>query len=131
MLDLNNGNWRQFKDERTKALGVWPNQLWRNGEAGALVVMKSSTYAEYALSKSGLDYMLAALQAGRISTGSIALANWQAGKLTIVATKPAHEVAAAVEGITPRNGDRLGPYWWMKADLTPDGANALGSDEEF
>jgi hypothetical protein len=130
MLDLNNSDWRPFSEERTKALNVFPNQLWKNGNAGALVVMKSAKYAEYALSKVGLDYLIGAQQAARISDAYVALATGQAGGLTVVVTKPASEVAAAVASITPRDGT-FGLYWWMKADLTPFVANSLGDDEVF
>ncbi len=76
MFDFSS-NWKQFKEERTKALGVWPCQLWRNGNAGALVVMKSPTYDEYALSKVGLDYQLSAQQAGRLAR---LMSSWPTGK---------------------------------------------------
>jgi hypothetical protein len=128
MIDLNDGNWRPYSEERTKALKVFPNQLWKNGNAGALIVMKSSKYAEYALSKVGLDYLTAAQRGGRIDAAYIALATWQDG---VIATKPASEVAAAVASITPRDGPKFGPFWWMKADLTPFSPNELRRDEEF
>ena len=108
MLDLKNGQWKRFSDERTKALGIFPNEIWKNGNAGgALVVMKSSKYAEYALSKVGLDYLTAAQQAGRISEAYIALATWQDG---VIAQKPASEVAAALVSVTPRDGPKFGPF---------------------
>jgi hypothetical protein len=128
MLDLSsNGQWKRFSDERTKALGVFPNQLWRNGSAGALVVRKPKEYDEYPLGKTGLDYLLGAQRAGRIDEAFVALATWQDD---VVAEKPAAEVAAAVANTAPRIGN-FGPYWWMADDLTLFVPEHLSSDEEF
>jgi hypothetical protein len=127
MLDLRNGQWLPFSEVRTKALGIFPNQLWRNGTTGALVVRKPKGYDEYPLGKTGLDYLISAQQGGRISEALVALATWQND---VVAIKPASEVATALANITPRDGP-FGVYWWMADDLTPFVPEHLSSDQEF
>jgi len=93
--------------------------------------MKSSKYEEYALSKAGLDYLMAALQEQRISAGEVALVCWHNGKLSVVATKSVTTVAAALTNIPPRDprDGRLGPYWWVRADLTPDSARMFSAED--
>jgi hypothetical protein len=107
MFDLRNGQWKRFSDERTKALRIFPNEVWKNGNAGGALVVRKGKYDEYALSKVGLEYLMAAQQAGRISEALVALATWQDG---VVATKPAAEVAAALASIAPRDGPKFGPF---------------------
>jgi hypothetical protein len=120
MFSFTNPNWRPFAPEKLDALGITPNQLWANNRitAGALVVKKSTQYAEYALGKAGVDYLHAAVQAGKITSGYVVLAKWDAAKLVVVQIKPVVEVVAELDGIPPRDGP-FGPYWWMNADLTP------------
>src|SRR5262245_39276378 len=61
--DLNTFNfgngWRQFPTARTKALGCWPNQLWKNKEAemGALVITKPEAFDEFPISQVGLNHL--------------------------------------------------------------------------
>jgi hypothetical protein len=130
MLDYTDPDWRAFASERTKALHIWPNQMWHhNGTlCGALVVMKPRAYDEYAVSKAGLDYLFAAHQVQRITSGHVVLACWRNGKLAVVATKPVSDVVAALAEVPPRDGP-FGPYWWVCADFTPDGGQVLTADE--
>jgi len=133
-FDPNDANWYLFTSDKINALRIAPNQLWANTRtrAGALVVMKSSKYDEYALSKAGLDYLMAAHQEQRISDGEVVLARWgHNGKLTVVAAKPVATVAAALTNIPPRapREGGLGPYWWIRDDLTPDVARVLSAEE--
>jgi hypothetical protein len=128
MLDLNDPNWCQFASDRTKALGVFPNQLWYNGVEGlgALVIFKPQAYDEYPVSQAGLNYVLEAHRAKRIA-GHVVLAcrvNW---KPELVAAKDVAAVAAMLQGVPPRDGP-YGPYWWLRSDFTLDG-RALNSDE--
>jgi hypothetical protein len=129
-FDPNNPNWCTFSRDKTKALGIFPNQLWHNAEtcAGVLVVIKPKNYEEYPLSKAGLDYLVAAHQEQRIPAGEVALVSRHNGKLSVVAAKPVTTVAAALTGIPPRDG-ALGPYWWVRADLTPDGPRVLNAED--
>jgi hypothetical protein len=75
-FNFTDSNWRPFPQEKLDALGVSPNQLWAHiiTKAGALVVKKSGRFAEFPLSKAGLDYLYAAKQAEKITEGEIVLA---------------------------------------------------------
>ena len=123
-------DWRAFAADRTRELGIHPNQVWHHGKTrcGALVVMKSRNYEEFALSKAGLDYLVAAHKERRINAGHVVLACWRSGKPAVVASKPAGDVAALLADVPPRDGP-LGPYWWVRADLTPDGNRVLDAAE--
>jgi hypothetical protein len=122
-LDLNNPNWRKFPTDRTRALRVWPNQLWHNSVEGlgALVTFKKN-YDTYAVSQAGLNYLLEAHRAERI-VGHVVLAcqgpNW---KPEVVATKDVAAVAAMLQGVPPREDGSYGPYWWLRQDFTLDSA---------
>ena len=131
MCNFKNG-WRSFSTERTKALGCWPNQLWKNTEAemGALVITKPEAYDEFPISQVGLNYLDAAVQAGRIQQGLVVLARWRDHELAVVATKSVTEVIGSLADFPPRTG-RYGDYWWVRADFTPDGARVLKTIEEF
>jgi hypothetical protein len=129
LFDPNDPNWTMFAASQAKVLNIHPNQLWFNSttNAGALVVPKSSKYEEYAVSKAGIDYVVAADRAQKI-TGLVALIRWQERKLITIACKPIADVATALANIPPRDGP-FGPYWWVRADLTPDGPNVLDDDD--
>jgi hypothetical protein len=126
-------NWRMFAEERTKALGIWPNQLWhhRTNGSGALIVKKSQRFNEYPLSKAGLDYVVDAVQSGKITAGFVGLRN---GRGEIVTCKNVLDVASLVQNAVPRDGP-FGQYWWVRADLTLDSRDEtpfgreLASDE--
>jgi hypothetical protein len=118
MMNLLDINWRMFPEERTRARGVWPNQLWHNNaeRAGALVVPKSRRYAEYPVSKAGLEYVVDAVQSNRITTGFVGLRN---GRGELAACKPVLIVASLLQQAPPRDGP-FGQYWWVREDLTLD-----------
>jgi hypothetical protein len=121
-FDFADPHWRPFLQEKLDALGITPNQLWANttnGKIGALVVKKSSKYAEFALSEAGLRYLCAAEQAGKIGAGFVVLVAWNGRKLAPVQIKPVADVAAALDGIPPREGP-FGAYWWINPDGTPN-----------
>jgi hypothetical protein len=130
LFSFTNPNWRPFSLEKCDALRVSPNQLWANpsSNAGALVVKKSRRYAEYAVSDAGLNYLHAAVKAGKIISGFVVLASWSGGELTVVQSQPVAEVVAALHGIPPRDGP-FGAYWWVNPDGTLNGPRPL-SDEE-
>ena len=119
MMNLLDLNWRMFPEERTRALGVWPNQLWHNNaeKAGALVVPKSRQYAEYPVSRAGLAYVVAAVQSNKIAAGFVGLRN---GRGERVACQPALVVSSLLQDVPPRDGP-FGEYWWVREDLTLDG----------
>jgi hypothetical protein len=118
-IDLNDPNWRRFSRDDTKALHVWPNQLWYNNveNLGALVVFKRN-YEEYAVSQAGLQYVLKAHLEERV-VGHVVLACGENWKPQFVAEKDVAAVAAILKGVSPREGP-YGPYWWLRADFTLD-----------
>ena len=130
VFNFTDPNWRPFSPEKCDALGVTPNQLWANtsSTAGALVVKKSPRYPEYAVSEAGLNYLHAAVQAGKIISGDVVLVTWSGGKLTVVQSKPVAEIIAALDGIAPRDGP-FGVYWWVNPDATPNGVRPLADEE--
>jgi hypothetical protein len=122
MFSFDDANWQMFGIERTKKLGVWPNQLWHNDEEslGTLVIFKPKAYDEYPVSQTGLNHVLTALQAQRIVRGQVVFACGVLWKPELVAAKDVAAVAAMLQGVPPRDGP-YGPYWWLRADFTLDG----------
>jgi hypothetical protein len=120
-------NWRPFSKENLDTLHVTPNELWFNSstKSGALVVRQSGQYAEYALSKIGLDHLHDAVRAGKVTTGNIVLVK-RGG--TVILIRPVTEMAADLNDIPPRDG-RLGLYWWLNADGTPNEPYRTGPAE--
>jgi hypothetical protein len=117
-FSFTNPNWRPFSKENLDTLHVTPNELWFNAStnSGALVVRQSGQYAEYALSKAGLNYLLDAVQVGKLTTGNMVLVKRDG---IVVLIKPAAQMVADLNGRAPRDGP-FGPYWWINADGTPN-----------
>jgi hypothetical protein len=113
-----NPNWRPFSKDNLDTLHVTPNELWFNAStnSGALVVRQSGQYAEYALSKAGLDHLHDAVQAGKVTAGNMVLVKRDG---IVVLIKPVAQMVADLNGRTPRDGP-FGPYWWINADGTPN-----------
>ena len=97
-------------------LKIWPNDLRYHQETqtGVLVVPQSKTWAEYAMSEAGLNYLHDAVRNGKIAAGVVVLVDRRG---EIVGCKPIADVAAMVQEVTPREGS-LGPYWWLNRDFT-------------
>jgi hypothetical protein len=129
-IDLNDPNWRPYSPDTTKALHIFPNQLWHNsvGNLGALVIFKPQAHEEFPVNQAGLQYVLKAHQEKRI-VGYVVFARRQNWELQVVAMKDVAVVAATLKGVPPRTDGQWGPYWWMRTDFTPDSKAALGPDE--
>jgi hypothetical protein len=130
MFDISDPNWRAFPESRTKALSIFPNQLWWNSATreGALIAIKPARYDEFALSQYGIEYLLAALSEGRITAAHVMLARRHGGSLIVVRAKPVGEVAAALTKVPPRDGP-FGSHKWVRPDFTPDHANEMADSE--
>ena len=135
MFDFNDLNWRPYHYDTNKKLGAWPNELWHNASTreGAVVVNQSKGYDDsWALGVAGFEYIR---KAKNITAAYVALARRNQEEQVIVCQKPVAEVAAALQGVPPREpkDSGLGSYWWMRADLTPHptrpGNRALPSDD--
>jgi hypothetical protein len=112
--------WKRFPQKTHDELGLVGNELFGNksGKAGALVCSPSNKYPEVAVSKTGLDYLAAALQRGDITSGEVVFYEWEGRKRVIVETLNVVDVVAALKNTPPREG-RFGQYWWFNRDGTP------------
>jgi hypothetical protein len=106
---------------------VTPNEPWFNPFtiSGALVVRQSGQYAEYARSKVALDHLHDAVRAERLRSGNIVLVKRDG---TVILIKPVTEMFAELSAIPCRDG-RLGPYWWLNANGTPNAPYRSGPAE--
>jgi hypothetical protein len=112
--------WQRFPQKTHDQLRLASNDLYHHSAAkiGALVA-KGAKYAEIAVSKSGLDYLWAAVRGGKISRGIVALARREDGGRPVVTKEmDVADVVESVKDIPPREGD-WGQYWWFYADGTP------------
>jgi hypothetical protein len=110
-------SWHPFNPQKLTDLGINGNVIWHNSDlnVGALVVRRSAKYAEFAVSKAGIDYVFEAEQAGRIRCGFLVLLE-QEGKM--VCAVSVGQIITALDGVPPREGS-LGPHWWFNQDGTP------------
>jgi|SRR5262245_3459387 len=123
-LFRSDAGWRVFTRQQLEDLGIWPNKLWHNARTGeaVLVAHQSEKYPEFALSEAGPNYLLAALEEGRIKTGDVALVNLDGEQ---IARKSVGEVAALLKNRPPRKGGPFGPFHLFNSDLTPYDANKV------
>jgi hypothetical protein len=103
-----------FPKHKCDALGVSPNQLWFN-ETAKVAALVVKLYGGFALSKTGLYYLYAAEQAGKLKGVVVLAALNAAGQLFVVKIKPIADVVAAIGKFAPHNGPH-GPYWWVLPD---------------
>jgi hypothetical protein len=114
--------WRRFPQKTHDALGLASNHLYQHTDTniGALVAMRGK-YAEFAVSKAGLDYVWSAVSEGRSPDGIIVLAYRDGGGYVEVKQMDITDVMESIKGIPARLGE-WGDYWWFNADGTPQGA---------
>jgi hypothetical protein len=125
MFDFTDPNWRPYHYDTNKRLGVAPNELWSNAitREGAVVVNQSTRHDDsWALGVAGFERTREASEQQRVSAAYVVLARRnQQEEREVVIQKSVAAVAAALQGVPPRvpKDPGLGPYWWMRADLTP------------
>jgi hypothetical protein len=126
-IDLNDPNWRPYSPDTTKALRIFPNQLWHHNveNLGALVIFKPQAYEEFPVNQAGLQYVLKAHQEKRIAGGYVVFARRENWEPQVVAMKDVAAVAAMLKGVPPRTDGQWGPYWWLRTDFTPHSKAAL------
>ena len=90
------------------------------GRTGALIVAKSKTGNDYAISKTALEYIAAAEEEGRIAIGFIALVDQQR---RVQAYKRATEVAALLKNVEWQEGRYGKPFVWLDQDFRPPGGD--------
>jgi hypothetical protein len=107
---------------------VFPNQLARLGQEGAVVVIRreGTRGQDFALGVAGLEYVLQREQDGTIVTGLVVLANSQ----RFLASEKAGLVHERLQGIAPSDG-RYGPFWWITSEFLPAAALARDEDAPF
>jgi hypothetical protein len=122
-FSLTDPNWRIFPFKRLRFLGIYSNELWHNPSTNvtALVIKRSRNEPEYEpLTWNALHHLAAALQAGKIAGGIVALVD--PVKRTTISQRPVADVAADVRGVPlcPWGNSSITFYCWrMKLDLTP------------
>jgi hypothetical protein len=124
-----NTEWRPYPPKILDKLGITPNKLYFNESTavGVLAAKSSGKYAEYAVSKAGLDYLHSAVTEGRISEGWVVLhTGW-----SIEAKKPIGEVMALLEGVAPRTDGAFGAYFWFNNNLTLNVRQSNGGGQMY
>ena len=99
------------------AKNVHPNQLgWIDGNPriGAVVVFQSES--DFALSKSGLEYVTNAKAEGRLDEAHVVFVRKLGNRFEFVNAAPAEAVVQVVSELPLRNGS-WGPYWWLPAGI--------------
>jgi hypothetical protein len=111
--------WQRFPQTTHDELCLASNHLYHHTDAkvGALVAMRGK-YAEFAVSKAGLDYLWAAVRDGRIPRGVVVLAVRDEGRNVVVKEMDVEAVVDGVKDIPAREGD-WGPYWWFYSNGSP------------
>jgi hypothetical protein len=110
--------WKVLSRDQTK-IEVFPNSLLsgvENGvKYGALQAARkaSTSMSDWAVSAGGLNYLLAATQAGRVNVGVVLLYDEQG---RFFACKSIEEVMQNLEGVEPRFG-RYGEFYWLNGEF--------------
>ena len=114
--------WRPFPREKQRELNLASCELWQNSatKSGALVCRKANKYPQYPLSKSGLDYLLAAVRAGKLESGWVVLAGWEGSQRIPINILYVLDVVETLKDITPTK-DRSGRTIGSKKTAAPYG----------
>ena len=124
-FNFDDPNWKRFPQKTHDVLGLIGNELHGNrpAKAGALTCLASSRSEKIAVSKSGLDYLAAAVQRGdNITSGEVIFYKWENRKNVIILRMNVLDVAAKLTGITAREG-KYGPFWLFYRDGRPEDDN--------
>ena len=128
MFDFDDPNFRRFPQHKHDELGLSGNGLWGNRltKQGALLCPPSSRSEKIAVSQSGLNYLLAAVERGDITSGEVVFHEWDDGRKKQVVTirMDVVDVAKKLEGVAPRQG-KYGPFWLFYRDGRPEDDNDI------
>ena len=104
-------NWRQFATDVLKAKGAYPNRLYSNKSqnSGAMVAFRGASDS-WAVNKAAVDYLINAVQQGRIGEGYAILAEGKPP--AVVSSLTINELAKLLKDVPPTAGT-WGPYWWI------------------
>lgn len=91
-----------------------------------MIVKRSTTGDDFALSEAGLEYLLATLDKGARKDGKVvrqAFVVLAAGdmvgspqSLNVISHSTAQQTRDRLKGIEPNPGRFSGPYWWIKQE---------------
>jgi hypothetical protein len=114
-------HWRRFPQRKHDELGLVGNELWGNKSAkrGALVCPPSNKSEKIAVSEAGLNYLVAAVQRGDITSGEVVFYEFVDRKQVVTVRMDVLDVFAKVKDVAPRQG-KYGPFWLFYKDGTPE-----------
>jgi hypothetical protein len=119
LFSFDTRDFRRFPQKTHDALRLVSNHLYEHTDTkiGALVAMRGK-YAEFAVSKAGLDYLWKAVSEERIPDGIVVLAYRDGGGYVVVNQMDIDDVMESLKVVPPRVGE-WGEYWWFNRDGTP------------
>ena len=142
-LFVENSGWTWAPIETCKRLKLFPNRLAFHETTAtlALIVKRSMSGDDFALSEAGLSYLLAALKNGARKDGKalrhalVVLAEVDVDQQVQRRPHPykviSHSTAQAIRdrfnGITPNPGFN-GPYWWLSPEMVLNDDDAWSID---
>jgi hypothetical protein len=115
-------HYRRFSQKKQEELGLVGNDLWgnRSAKAGALLCPASNRSEKIAVSKSGLEYLAAAVERGeRITSGEVVFYQSYNKSTLYILRMNVVDVVAKLKGVPPREG-KYGPFWLFNRDGTPE-----------
>jgi hypothetical protein len=125
-----NSNWEHASVEACKQGKLYPNMLAYHEptEMLCLIVKRSTTGSDFALSQAGLNYLLSALEKGAarkdgkpVKHALVVLADFDRQPknhhfaLRVVSYSTAQETSDRLSGRPPIPGNFNGPYWWISS----------------
>jgi hypothetical protein len=131
MIDLTNlfqdQRWRRYRTERTSPHALYVATI-NGGKVAVIVVRRTRSDGDWALSATALDYVAEGVRDGRLASAHIVLAN----KWTVAEHAEVTEVRARIGDTEPNDGP-WGPYFWLDGGLKPvaDYRSAVDDDEPF
>jgi hypothetical protein len=121
-----NSDWFFPSPELCKRENLFPNMLayCKVRATLALIVKRSTTGTDYALSEAGLAYLEATLAKGTLKDGAavrsafvvLAIVDLRSPRhLKVISYSSVHEARARRNGL-PAYPGKFGPFWWLTAD---------------
>jgi hypothetical protein len=119
LFSFENREWRRLPQKTHDALRLASNHLYSHTDTniGALVAMRGK-YAEFAVSKAGLDYLWKAVSEGRTPEGKVVLAYRDGGGYVVVREMNVDDVLESLKVVPPRVRE-WGEYWWFYSNGSP------------
>jgi hypothetical protein len=128
LFNSDDSGWEFAPTEICQHEKLWPNTLAYHESSTTLVliVKRSTTGEDFALSVAGLQFLLDALKKGERKDGKVVKAAFVvladvdrqavSQRLKVIHYSTAQQTRDELHGIEPNPG-RLGPYWWLRAPV--------------